>query len=416
MAVCASSLSVPACLLLRHSSSAIPPRALPLHPPHAPLQINNTVHGLDSLDSVLSGAANISSGGLTAGLLGLNSSLTQLLADAQTHAPPAAPSIQSMIDATGRALVSAAGVATQLNGMVGNLDAKLHAGGKADINDLGQHVWLGGTVALALFLGFLLLSTVTLAPKRCCAVSFRLCNVLLVAAFLLVYIFAGLFMAVSLIGSDVCVDVPTALGKVANMTNAAPGALDSILYYTTCQTANGSVIPATSGAAAQLASGQATFAQTQSDFASFSSSYGLLFPAADVAAVNASLVATGGNLTALAVQAGCVPVNSIYQTVADNLCNGGMVSIVTVWALATAACILMFLIATSAARLCWRHPGDEQKQQPPAEAPRSSAAWGSSGTAVATPEAYVAMNAVGPASGTAAAYGSAAEWSATPRK
>lgn len=315
--------------------------------------------------------------------------------------------IQPIIDSVQQSLNSSGSLASQLNSSVTAINAKLQTG-SISINKVGENVYRGGAISLGLFFGFLALTVIALCPKRACACTFRVCNIFVVITFLLVYIFAGIFMSAALIGSDICVDPSNALISVANLTSAGPSATATLSYYSTCVDATGTAAPPTtaSGAAWQLVNGANQFNAALSSLDTFSSDplYALL-PPADTAAVNASIIATGASIRAVVGAVSCAPVNGIYYNLVQSLCNTGVHAIIATWALSTAACILMFVIATSASRLCWRHPGDDAAK--PADA-RHAAVWGEAnaapGTGLPQPATYIAMSPQGAAAGSAAAY------------
>lgn len=371
--------------------------------------VTTTANGLDSLQSILGATGAFASGPLSANMSSVNASLTVLYDDAVANGAPPADlnALAGMITGAQSAGTSAAALGAQLTGAASALNSKLRAG-KVNVGQLGQRVFVGGIAVLGLFFGYLLLTTVTLIRTPCCAKVFRFCAFITTIVFLLVWIFAGIFLGVSLVGSDVCVAPSSAISKTINATHGAVDgtAADTLTYYTSCASANGTVSPPTAGALLQLQLGQVQFDSTVAAFASFATGPTGQNPAlaVEVAATNAALNAAGEALKQIALQASCTPVNSIYQTSIGAVCNTGIAhGIVEVWAFATAACILLFIITTSAARLVWRHPGD-----PPAKTgdPREEIVRG--GGPAPT---YIAM---GPSTGAAAAYSSPATAAAAP--
>lgn len=172
-------------------------------------------------------------------------------------------------------------------------------------------------------------------------------------------------MITGVVGGDVCVDPSSAVAKIMNVTSVStnvggPDATNTLVYYTSCQNQDGTINPPTSGALLQLSLGQQDFSSLQTNFATFSQQYANQAPyTAAVASVNGALSTATASLTTLNSYSSCLALNSVWQTMVTSLCNTGISQgILNVWALSTAACVLMFFLATSASRICWRHPGD----------------------------------------------------------
>lgn len=366
--------------------------------------VTSTVTELDSMQSLLSTTGTLASGSLASSLGSVNMTLGDLYAAAQA-AGAAQNDLNTIAGLQGSALTAmgtASTLGSQLTSASNAIFSKLRTG-NLDVNMLGKEVFAGGIAALALYFVFFLLVSFTLCKTRCCATTFRVCNIALTIVFLLTFVFAGIFLTVSVVGSDVCVAPANALSSALNASNVVdPTAADTVNYYSSCMSASGAIAPPTAGAPLQLANGQAQFASAQASFNSFSTQAQTAYPALQpqLDAVNASFTTAGAALNSVASQASCAPANAIANNLFTTLCNTGIVGIIDVWALATAACLLIFIVTTSAARICWRHPGDEPSKNRDARADVIAT------TAIAGGPAptYIAM---GPATGHAQAYASA---------
>lgn len=160
----------------------------------------------------------------------------------------------------------------------------------------------------------------------------------------------------SQVGSDVCVAPGTALLSIANLTNTGALATATLTYYTTCG-ANPATPPA--GAYSDVVQGEASLAAGLAYLAQANSSAAYYPPAQPAFAwVGGNLSAANVSVGALADTLGCGPLAGVYDSVLDAICNTGMVAVIKTWALATAAVILIFVMVSAGARLCWTHPGD----------------------------------------------------------
>jgi len=324
------------------------------------MQVTETASGINGFTGLLNTASQQVSNGVAGSLASLNNTLVTL--EAAAAAIPVAPAdlatISDMISSTTASAASTTSVSSLLNSTVSSLNRQLGNGGNVDVTSIGNRVYLGGAVSLGIFLIGLVIGAVFVLPRKSCASMFRYCNALLVVAFVLVYIFTGLFMAVSVAGSDICVAPSASIGSVVSLT--AGTAADTILYYSSCQTAPGVVTPPTAGALFDLLAGQASLNATRQTYDSTQAALVLAYPAlaADAAAVGPALTATSAALAAVVSTVGCLPVNNVYQGLVQTLCGTGIPSVINVWGLGTAACLLMLILTISGVRLCFRHPGD----------------------------------------------------------
>ena len=261
--------------------------------------------------------------------------------------------------------------------------------GQFVIANLGRNVFVGAAAALGVYLAFLLLIGATLLPKPCCATTFRVCNVLLLLVFLLTWVFSGVMLLVSVVGSDICLDVPGALGAVAAQTAGTAQLIDAdtITYYASCRRADGSIAPAAAdsdGAAYDAAQACAGVATLQTSFTTFLASQTAGWRAtcaASIAAINTDLSGATSVAGALCQDASCLVINDVYQPIAASLCNTGIYAMTNVWVLATCCAIVIAVMTTAGVRLCWRHPGDPVDDDGDGESTRLTDRWARAGAA-----------------------------------
>jgi hypothetical protein len=223
-------------------------------------------------------------------------------------------------------------------------------------------VFIGGVTALALFLGLLVLALPGLLANPCAAKYFYACNWVLVAAVLLTYVFAGMFVAVGVVSSDVCVAPSPALVSLAKLGNPGQSALDTVSFYTSCGMPGATVAPA--GAYASVLNGSANIATAVANANAFANDpfiQGNPGYAPYTQSLQTQLGAASNSVAAVAAYANCSAVFSIYNDMVTSLCTKGAPAVITVWALATAGCLMMLIIVAAAARLVWKHPGMEEE-------------------------------------------------------
>jgi regulator of sigma D len=321
--------------------------------------IDQTVSALDDFNNILGNTSGAVTDQLIPNLQALGTTLQNMKA-ASALFPAAQAAIQTMINNNNVALNSATQASNQLSQASSSLNSKIHDGENTDLNQLGNKVFVGGLASLGLFLAFLILTSFGLLSKPCAALYFRICNVILIITLLLVFIFAGLFVGVAVVTSDVCVAPSPAIVAIANLANPGADAVATLTYYTSC--GNGSAVqPA--GAYEMLLNGSRTLNTAAETAQQFEQQYpGPPFQAY-YSELNAELNATNVTLVQVLDYISCTPVYSVYDRVLNALCSTGSVAVITVWALATAGSVLIFILVTSAARLCWRHPGDEVEKE-----------------------------------------------------
>jgi len=323
--------------------------------------VDKAVSALDDFDSILNTANNLVNSSLTPALDSTLAAITAFSASAPVGGWPAPvqSAITSMQAQVTDGSTNTAAVASRLASLTSAIDGTVHSSSSnpLDVHTLGTRVFQGGVTALAIFLGFVLFSVFGLPGTKCGASFFRWFDACgLVLSVLLVCIFAGLFMAIALVGSDVCVDPSTAVLAIANQTNSGTLAMDTLTYYTGCG-ANPGLPPL--GAYSDVTLGESSLVNGLSTYAS------MLSAVNSTAEAHPAIEWIGGNLTAanvsiaaLADTLRCAPLADVYDRVLDAICSTGIVAVIKTWALATAAVILIFAMVSAGARLCWSHPGD----------------------------------------------------------
>lgn len=318
--------------------------------------VNTTVSGLERFNDLLGNTSRVVANGLTPALSNVSVTSAALYSYAQSQGAPqqVLNDIANLQSQAATAATTSDSVSSQLNSTANSLNQQLK-NGHTDIDRLGDRIFIGGVASLACFLALLLLSTLGLIPNKCGAIYFYACNWLLVPTLLLVFVFAGIFIAVSIVSADVCYAPSTSLVAIATLAKPGPDALATLGYYTTCGL-NSTIAPA--GAFANV----------------LNASTGINTALASVAALEATVGSGNGYspyLQSLTTQlqlsqssvsmvtglTNCTNVFPIYDDMITALCTKGGVAIATVWALGTAGALLMIIIVISAARLVWNHPG-----------------------------------------------------------
>ena len=131
-----------------------------------------------------------------------------------------------------------------------------------------------------------------------------------------------------------------------------------VRYYTTCGNASAGVV-APVGAYESVLQGQATLLSGMQSVEELQAlDNGDPTIAALIASLRGNLTAANRSLTYVAGAVSCGPVYTIYSGTLNALCSDGIVAAIKTWGLATAACVLIYVLVSAGARLCWSHPGD----------------------------------------------------------
>ena len=360
------------------------------HSPCAPplTQINETVSGLQTLQDGLTTIVD-DNNQLLAGLSNLDSSMAALRAAAVGCGQAPDGGFDTIAALVQTANASAALVPNELAQTISTLQSALSTGsGVFSVQNLGTTVFVGVAASLSIYLACLGLVGSTLVPKPCCASTFRVCNVLLIVVFLLTWIFAGVLMIISIVGSDICAAPPAAISSIASQTTGSGAeAAATLLYYTSCVAADGRIIAPTStaGAAYSAYTANATFASFMPALQNWTTPTFRLNCAVQLTAVTNANGQCMNALSLLGADAGCVAINNDYQPLATTLCNTGIFALTNVWALATFGCIFMLTLTAAATRICWRHPGDLSEEEGDSENTRLTSAWGKGANEAAAP-------------------------------
>lgn len=167
--------------------------------------MNNGVNALDGFDGIVGSANSIVNGTLSPALQATLVAIAALNAAGPggVWPPPTDGYIAQLQAAVAAGNATTAAIASKLASLSSAIDNTLHSSSSnpLDVHTLGTRVFQGGVTALAVFLGFVAFSLFGLRGTKCGACFFRgfdACG--LVLSVLLVCIFAGLFMAISLVG------------------------------------------------------------------------------------------------------------------------------------------------------------------------------------------------------------------------
>lgn len=322
--------------------------------------LTRTISSLDSLNGVLSGTANIVTNSLQPQLTNATSTANAFCADPQTQTLPAALSQQvcalpAVLTGAGAAATS---VSSLLSSTVSGFYSQLRSGGTFNLDLLTSRVYYSGLFLLLGFLGWLLASVATLWGSKMCATMFRRCNATLVFLVLQVFLFAGFFLAIGVVGADVCVAPPTAIARIVNLTNTDNIASSTIIFYASCNpsVAYDSTAP---GAYGQVAAGQAQVVNASASIDALSAALvAQPWAAAYLTPLSAQVTAINGSMASIAAGVNCATVSPIFSSLLGALCGDGVNAIVIVFALAALAAVLITVMAAAALRLNAAHPGD----------------------------------------------------------
>jgi len=215
--------------------------------------------------------------------------------------------------------------------------------------------------ALGLFLVVLTFSTCGLLPTKCACRWFAACNVFIVISLLITFIFGGMFAAVTIVSSDICVAPTDGIVTIANAITTDAVVVDTLSYYTTC--GNGSYI-APKGAYAQVLNGSLFLTGAQEGLNAVSAALtGDNRWTTYISDVQGGINNSNSTMQVVISDVSCTPVYGIYSTILTATCSNGINALVTIWALASAACVLIFILVVSAARLCFHHPGNLEDKE-----------------------------------------------------
>lgn len=374
---------------------------------------DKSVAGFNGFADIVSGASTTTSGMVNPTLAAAAAALASLSAAVTTNSAtdlvtPVAD-FNTLLTTVRNAATDAGTQLSSLDGMLNDIRSTGTHDGDFNLNELGYNVWRGGIAALAIFLGFVALTLPGMSASRCGARWHRMLNACgLTIASLLVFVFAGIFILVSLLGSDICVAPSAALVDIANATSRSLTVQESLAYYTTCGGAAPPLAPAgiygiiveQSSHVADALSGVTAM---QAIVTSHAPDYDFATPF--LTQLGGNMTAASGHVTHLSSQLTCAPIAAVYASLLDALCVDGMVAVIRTWGLATAACVLVYILVSAGARLCWSHPGDpvDPEAEKRAAAEAAAAAHGIHGAGGA-PQMVGAAPKVAGGGGSAASY------------
>lgn len=328
--------------------------------------VTDTINGFKAFNNVLSTANSTIGSTLLPPVSAATGDATDFLTSLQTAVPPAPTElIDAVASISASTLVLSAQleqVSALLSSATGALGEAVGENGKYPVNQAGPLLFRSGLGVLVGFLVYLCGSLVGLVGKPCGARALRGSLPILLLAVGGVWSFGAVFFAVALAGSDVCVAPGAAVLAILNATDSASAsaAYPTAQYYTApCGTEN------PSGAYQELLDGRA---QANSSIASIIDLNATIIGLGNPALVNLSepfLVRLTGHFNE--ANAGidstldaisCPIVYGAFEQVLSGLCGGLIESAVLVWSVATAAGILLVVVAASATSLACRHPGD----------------------------------------------------------
>lgn len=312
---------------------------------------------LDALKGAMSTADVALTGSLIPSLTSFGNSASAALSAAQYNNASLAlqSGLQTLASGVASANTDANNAHSYLSSTINMIDTKIR-GGSINPEDLGQKVFLGGVIVLSVFLAFLVMLTLTLIPTSCCAGFFRFCTAFIWLALVLCWVGAGLFLAISMVGSDVCIDPPTALKKIAVYAGASSDAVDTLDYYTTCGPQSA---PVPEGAILQVLDAQSALQTASADLSNLTTALaGTSWGASFATDLTTAAASTNTGMSSVVAASACGALYPVYLSLADDVCNNAITGSALVFALITVAAIAFVIVGVASARLCFRHPGD----------------------------------------------------------
>lgn len=262
--------------------------------------------------------------------------------------------------------------ASPLQSMSDNLDSSV---GAFPVDMIKTAISQAGLIVLAIIAGFIFFQSILVCRNRCSSISFRLLSFFSLTLSALVYIVAGIFYIVGVLGSDVCYDPYNVVAKLATFDTT-----DSLKYYLTCYT-TGAAPPATSvngiilGVATQIrnpASSVDTLIIAAPSLAtSLNPIKGALTAAADSVSTFSTTLLSCGNIDA------------IFSQFFNGFCGGAINSSVNVARIMIAAASLLIIQLILITDFQCYHPGDASAfEKDPKEGQTTFRAAEASGSAV----------------------------------
>ena len=181
-----------------------------------------------------------------------------------------------------------------------------------------------------------------------------------------IFLFAGFFAAASTIASDICVNPSAALASIGNLHNPSGQAISDMTFMVTCTNTGVDHVNRMSAVTNDL--NEAMSAMNSAVNNAQPSGLYTGFPALlrVPAFSQIELQWAQSSVSLIAPLDDCYPMTGYNNDIMQPLCAVATVGIIELWALATAACVLVYIMASAGARMMWKHEGD------PAEAEHKS--------------------------------------------
>jgi hypothetical protein len=259
-------------------------------------------------------------------------------------------SVTAVVTALGVASSALDTAASPLQSMSNNLDSSI---GAFPVDMIKTAISQAGLAVLAIIAGVIFFQSILLCRNRCSSISFRLLSFLSLTLSALVYIVAGIFYIVGVLGSDVCYDPYNVVAKLATFDTT-----ESLKYYLTCYT-TGAAPPATSvngiiqGVATQI-QGQAASVDTLLAAAGIPTAL-----ASSLNLIKGALTAAAGSVSTFSTTLlSCGNIDAIFSQFFNGFCGGAINSSVNVARIMIAAASLLIIQLILITDFQCYHPGD----------------------------------------------------------
>jgi hypothetical protein len=207
-----------------------------------------------------------------------------------------------------------------------------------------------GFAVLAIIAGFIFFQSILVSRNRCSSISFRLLSFFSLTLSALVYIVAGIFFIVGVLGSDVCYDPYNVVAKLASPYDST----GSLNYYLTCYTTN--ALPPATSANGLILEGAAGI-KTLSDFVgTFLAAYPSI---SSLGAIQTTLTATSVSVKDISDKIlTCQNIDAVFSQFFNGFCGGAINSSVNVARIMIAAASLLIIQLILITDFQCYHPGD----------------------------------------------------------
>ena len=330
--------------------------------------VTTTLNGFKDFDNVLSNANSTIGSMLLPPVNGATADATDLAA--ALAGSPLQSGATGIADASQALSEQLEQVSVLLSTATSVLGQALGQNGQYPVSQAGPLLFRSGLGVLFGFACYLVGSLMGLVGKPWGARALRGSLPILLLTIGGVWSFGAVFFAVALAGSDVCVAPGAAVLAILNTVGSSSlgVAYNTTKYYTaaTCDPAGNPPI----GAYAEMVSG---LAQANASLGSVVDLNTTIYKTGNQTLIDASKTiiaslaghlddAVGGISETLQVLS-CPAVSAVFDEVLNGLCNGIIGNAVIIWGIATAAGILLVVLASSATSLACRHPGDPEADE-----------------------------------------------------